>query len=40
MANLLIILFMLSSSVLVLNWVEFIVERRGKDDRLEKKTDK
>lgn len=31
MANLLIILFMLSSSVLVLNWVEFIVEGRVKE---------
>lgn len=31
MLNLIFVLFMLSSSVLVLNWVEFIVEGRVKE---------
>ena len=34
----LILLLALESLLFILNWMEF-VERRGKDDRLEKKTD-
>ena len=36
--TILILLLALESVLFILNWREF-VERRGKDDRLEKKTD-